>query len=72
MNSTIQEQLRVWCIRQGVYVCTPQPKSLFALPNGDVTEDRAEAREAWELHGLQKNVVRCNLRKKNAFCAGRL
>lgn len=70
MNETLQQQLYHLF---GVPMLThTHEKSLYAKPDGSVTEDRQEAREAWYYYNLQRNVTRCNTAKKLKFCAGRL
>lgn len=40
----------------------------FALPNGGVTTNREEAREAWEIRALMRNVRNCNVAGDLKYC----
>lgn len=48
----------------GMYVVPQKTVRYFGLPNGGVTTDREEARRAWEIHALMKNVRSCNVTGK--------
>lgn len=70
MNETLQEQL--YHLFGTPMLTHTHKQSLYALPNGNTTSDREEARNAWEMYQLQRNVQKCNTAGKLKYCAGRL
>lgn len=82
MNESLQSQLyhlfgtaeaTVYVAPNGASMLThTHEKSVYAKPDGSVTTDRDEAREAWYFYNLQRNVTKCHMAGKNKYCAGRL